>query len=129
MNSPLTSVGEEPCFVADMREFLIQVNRLEIIGDGDRPHHFFKLEGLILSAQEGGSGSAGGWDWGDVGSCHFIGFVFVTTYGSCGFFARKRMVSFLLEEESMHTTRLTSSSSDKQILFVTSELVSRALDC
>ena len=38
-------------------------------------------------------------------------------------------MSFLFEEESMHTTRLTSSSSGKQILFITSKLVSHALDC
>ncbi len=39
------------------------------------------------------------------------------------------MVSVSLEEESMYTTRLLTSSSNKQILFVMSELVLHALDC
>ena len=84
-NSPLTTVREEPCRVADTDEFLPQVHRVEVVGaEGDLVHQVFKLEGLIIVfVQDGGSGRVGGGrDW---GSYHF--FVFVTTCGSRGLFA------------------------------------------
>jgi hypothetical protein len=94
-NSPLTTVREEPCLVADTQEFLIQVHRVEVV-EGYIFHHFFKLEGLIDFIQEGGSGRAGGRDSGGDSYHFFFGFVFITTCG--GFFAREITVSFLLEE-------------------------------
>jgi len=87
-NSPLTTIGEEPCRVADTEESLPQVHRVEVVGaKGDLVHQVFKLEGLIfiVFVQDGGSRRAGGRDW---GSYHFFIFIFLTTCGRW-FFAQK----------------------------------------
>ncbi len=95
------------------------------VEEGYSSQHLFKLPGLLLLfAQVGGSGRAGRWDW---DSWHFSIFFFITC--GCGFFAQtKTMMSFLLEEESILTIRLTLTSSDKQDLFVANKLVLHALD-
>ena len=93
MHNLLTTIGEISCRSGQFGVFLIKVHQNKpSVKEGYSSHHLFKLPGLLLFAQKGGSGSAGRGQAG-LGQLAFL-WLLLGHLQSWVLCAKKTMVSF-----------------------------------